>query len=130
MIPILITVLGLFLRLFNLSSWFYFTHDEETIIWRVMPFIRDYNPFLLGGVTPFHVHLGPWFYYLSALVLKISRLNPLGWGATAALLSVMAMWLTFYVGKVFFNRRVGLIALLLYATSFLMIAFDRHWWPL
>ena len=130
MIPILIIALGFFLRLFNLSSWFYFTHDEETIIWRVMPLLRDHNPFLLGGVTPFHVHLGPWFYYLSAFILKLSQLNPLGWGITAAIFSLLTMWLIFYVGKLLFNRRVGMIALLLYATSFLMIAFERHWWPL
>ena len=123
-------ILGLFLRLYRLSELFYFTHDEETIAWRVMPLLRDANPFLLGGVTPFHVHLGPWFYYLSALILKSFELNPLGWGIAAAIFSLLTMWLIFYVGQLFFGRRVGFIALLLYATSFLMIAFDRHWWPL
>lgn len=130
MAVILITLLGFFLRIINLPEWFYFTHDEETITWRVMPLLRDANPFLLGGVTPFHVHLGPWFYYLSALVLKLSNFNPLGWGIAAAIFSLVTMLLLFYIGKLFFNRRVGFIALSLYATSFLMIAFDRHWWPL
>ncbi len=130
MIPILIIALGFFLRLFNLSSWFYFTHDEETIVWRIMPLLRDNNLFLLGGVTPFHVHLGPWFYYLSALILKLSQFNPLGWGIAAAVFSFLTMGLMFYVGQLFFGRRVGLVALLLYASSFLMIAFERHWWPL
>jgi hypothetical protein len=126
----LIILLGFFLRIINLPEWFYFTHDEETIAWRVMPLLRDANPFLLGGVTPFHVHLGPWFYYLSALILKLSQFNPLGWGIAAAIISLLTMWLIFYVGRLFFSHRVGLIALILYATSFLMIAFDRHWWPL
>lgn len=126
----LIILLGFFLRIINLPEWFYFTHDEETIAWRVMPLLRDANPFLLGGVTPFHVHLGPWFYYLSALILKFSHLDPLGWGIATAVFSLLTMGLMFYVGQLFFGRRVGLIALLLYATSFLMIAFDRHWWPL
>lgn len=127
---IIFIFLGLSLRLFNLSSWFYFTHDEETIVWRTMPWLRDSNPFLLGGVTPFHIHLGPWFYYLSALILKLSNLDPLGWGIAASLVSLFTMGLIFYTGKLLFNRRVGLFALALYATSFLMIAFDRHWWPL
>ena len=123
-------ILGLFLRLYRLSQLFYFTHDEETIAWRVMPLIRDNNPFLLGGVTPFHVHLGPWFYYLSAAILKLSHFDPLGWGIAAAVVSLATMWLVFYSGKLFFGSRVGIIALLLSAVSFLMIAFDRHWWPL
>lgn len=130
MAVILITLLGFFLRIINLPEWFYFTHDEETIAWRVMPLLRDANPFLLGGVTPFHVHLGPWFYYLSALILKFSHLDPLGWGIAAAVFSLLTMGLMFYVAKLLFNHRVGMIALLLYATSFLMIAFERHWWPL
>ena len=130
MIVLLTIAFGLFVRLYRLTDLFYFTHDEETIAWRVMPWVRDNNPFLLGGVTPFHIHLGPWFYYLSALILKLSRFNPLGWGIATAIFSLVTMWLIFFAGKLFFNRRVGLIALLLYATSFLMIAFDRHWWPL
>jgi len=125
-----VLLLSFFLRFFNLQELFYFTHDEETIVWRIMPLLRDRNLFLLGGVTPFHVHLGPWFYYLSAAILYVSNLNPLGWGTAAAILGAITTLALFKLSKQLFNFQIGLIASLLYATSFLMIAFDRHWWPL
>lgn len=127
---VLIVGLSLVLRLFQIRELFYFTHDEETIVWRVMPLLRDKNLFLLGGVTPLHVHLGPWFYYLSAFVLALSKLNPVGWGVAGAIVGSLSAALVFILGKKFFNLRVGLIASLLYSVSFLQVAFDRHWWPL
>ena len=125
-----IIAVGLSLRLFNLANLFYFTHDEETIVWRIMPLLRDRNLFLLGGVTPFHVHLGPWFYYLSAVMLLISGLNPLGWGIMAAIVSVFTMAMLFILTRKLYGLVPGLLATSYYATSFLMVAFDRHWWPL
>ena len=122
--------LSLFLRLFSLQELFYFTHDEETVVWRVMPLLRDKDIFLLGGVTPMHVHLGPWFYYLSAAILAASKLNPLGWGIAGAVVGTGTTALMFFLGKKFYNLRVGFVAALLYAVSFITVAFDRHWWPL
>lgn len=127
---VLIAGLALLLRLWRLEELFYFTHDEETIVWRVMPLLRDKDIFLLGGVTPFHVHLGPWFYYLSAGILALASLNPIGWGVAAAILGTITTAFTGFVASSFYNRRTGMIASLLYAVSFLMIVFDRHWWPL
>lgn len=126
----LIAGLALLLRLWRLEELFYFTHDEETIVWRVMPLLRDKDLFLLGGVTPFHVHLGPWFYYLSAAILALSKLNPLGWGMAAAILGAITTVTIGFVAASLYDRRTGIIASLLFATSFLMIVFDRHWWPL
>lgn len=125
-----IVLLALFLRLFNLTELFYFTHDEETIVWRVMPLLRDKDLFLLGGVTPLHVHLGPWFYYLSATILWAANLNPLGWGIAGAIVGAFTTLLLYIVGKKFYSHRIGLLAALLNAVSFLSIAYDRHWWPL
>ncbi len=125
-----IITLGFFFRIIFLSKLFYFTHDEETIAWRIMPLLRDHNLFLLGGVTPLHIHLGPWYYYLSAVILSLSKLNPLGWGIASALISILTMYLIYIIGKKYFNSRVAILALVFYASSFLMIAFDRHWWPL
>lgn len=130
LVLVLIAGLALLLRLWRLEELFYFTHDEETIVWRVMPLVRDQDLFLLGGVTPFHVHLGPWFYYLSAAILALSKLNPLGWGIAAAILGAITTATIGFVATSLYNRRTGIIASLLYALSFLVIVFDRHWWPL
>jgi len=129
-LPLLIVALGLFLRLIYLREWFHFEMDEEVIAWKLRPFLQEGKPFLIGGGTPFGFHLGPAFYYLSAIPLFFSRLDPIGWGVAAAILGVMTIWLMWLVGRNLYGRRVGLMAALFWATSFTAVMSDRHWWPL
>jgi len=125
-----IIAFGLFLRLINLRSWFQFEFDEEVIAWKLRQFIVFGKPFLIGGGTPFGFHLGPVFYYLSAIPLWFSNLDPIGWGIMAAVFGTATIWLMWVVGKTLYNQRTGLIAALLWATSFTAVMTDRHWWPL
>jgi hypothetical protein len=122
--------LGLFLRLVNLREWLHFEFDEEVIAWKLRQFVEFGKPFLIGGGTPFGFHLGPAFYYLSAIPLFFSRLDPIGWGITAAVFGIVTIWLMWLVGKTLFNNRIGLISALLWAVSFTTVMSDRHWWPL
>ena len=126
----IIVIIGLALRLVNLRSWLHFEMDEEVIAWKLRPFLQEGKPFLIGGGTPFGFHLGPAFYYLSAIPLFFSRLDPIGWGVAAAILGVMTIWLMWLVGRNLYGRRVGLMAALFWATSFTAVMSDRHWWPL
>ena len=126
----LIITLGIFLRLIYLQEWFHFEFDEEVIAWKLRPFLQEGKPFLIGGGTPFGFHLGPAFYYLSAIPLFFSRLDPIGWGVVAAIFGTVTVWLMWLAGKNLYGRRVGLIAALLWATSFTAVMTDRHWWPL
>lgn len=127
---LLILITGFFLRLVNLQSWFHFEFDEEVIAWKLRPFLQEGRPFLIGGGTPFGFHLGPAFYYLSAIPLFFSGLDPIGWGVMAAIFGAATIWLMWLVGKNLYGRRVGLIAALMWATSFTAVMSDRHWWPL
>ena len=126
----IIVIIGLALRLVNLRSWLHFEMDEEVIAWKLRSFLQEGKPFLIGGGTPFGFHLGPAFYYLSAIPLFFSRLDPIGWGVAAAILGVMTIWLMWLVGRNLYGRRVGLMAALFWATSFTAVMSDRHWWPL
>lgn len=126
----LIVLVGLWLRVVNLRSWFHFMMDEETIAWKVKPFLTSGKPFLIGGGTPFGFHLGPFFYYLSSIPLYFSNLDPIGWGMVAAVFGMMTITAIWLVGKELFSPRIGLIAALLWATSVTPILLDRHWWPL
>ena len=127
---LLILVIGFSLRLINLQSWLQFEFDEEVIAWKLRQFIEFGKPFLIGGGTPFGFHLGPAFYYLSAIPLWFFRLDPVGWGVTAAVFGAVTVWLMWLVGKTLFSPRIGLMAALLWATSFTAVMADRHWWPL
>lgn len=126
----LIIILGFGLRFINLREWFQFEFDEEVVAWKLREFVTTGKPFLIGGGTPFGFHLGPAFYYLSAIPLFFSRLDPIGWGVIAAVFGTVTIWLMWLVGKTLYSQRIGLIAALLWATSFTAVMADRHWWPL
>src|SRR5690348_15619781 len=85
---------------------------------------------LIGSVSPLGTYLGPYWYYIGALVLGISKLNPIGQGYFAAALGTFNIWLIYWVGKELFNKKVGLFAAFFYSTSFLMVIFDRRFWQL
>jgi len=125
-----VLILGLSLRLTNLSSWLHFEFDEEVIAWKLRQLVEFGKPFLIGGGTPFGFHLGPAFYYLSAVPLFFSRLDPVGWGVAAAVFGTATIWLMWLAGKTLYNGRIGLMVALLWATSFTAVMADRHWWPL
>ena len=65
----LILGLALILRWWHLEDWFHFTMDEELIAWRAWGLFELKRPFLIGGISPLQIHLPPYFYYFSALLL-------------------------------------------------------------
>src|SRR3989344_4051489 len=119
----LILILALFLRWWQLESWFHFTMDEELIAWRSWGLFNLQRPFLIGGISPLQVHLPPYFYYWSAILLLPFRFDPVGWGVWAGLFSLATIyWL--------YRYRHSLVAALLYSVSLTTVLFDRHYWPL
>lgn len=128
---ILLLVVGFFLRIWRLEEFFVFGFDEEVIAFRAKQLLANYKPFLIGGVTPFHIHLGPLFYYFSAFLLIWPWfLNPLSWGVWAAVIASGVIFLIYQVGSKLFNHRVGLLAAFFQSLSFYQILYDRHYWPL
>lgn len=120
---ILILALALFLRWFNLENWFHFTMDEELIAWRAWGLFKLDRPFLIGGISPLQIHLPPYFYYFSALLLWPFKFDPVGWGIWAGLFSLVTIWLLYRESR-------SLTAALLYSVSLGAVVFDRHYWPL
>lgn len=104
--------------------------DEEVVAWKTQKFWRDGQPFLIGGGTPLGFHLGPAFYYLSALPLIFTKGDPIGWIFLTSLVSISTFYLMYLVGKTLYSETVGLTVGALWAFSFTTVSFDRHWWPL
>lgn len=127
---ILLLSLTLVLRLAKLEELFYFSYDESIpafvgrrlILWQHIP--------LIGGVTPFNVHLGPYFYWFLTIPLFIGNLNPLSWGLTGALIAVLTTLMMYLVGTSLANKRVGFTAAGLWTFSYLANVYDRHLWAL
>lgn len=127
---LLIVIFGLSLRLTHLREWLHFEMDEEVVAWKTRQLWQFGKPFLIGGGTPFGIHLGPAFYYLSSIPLWLTQGDPMSWGWLAALVGILTIVLCFYIGTLLYSQRVGIIAALLWSTSFIATMSDRHWWPL
>lgn len=127
---ILIVVIGVILRLVKLEELFYFTYDESVpafvgrrlILWHHVP--------LIGGVTPFGIHLGPYFYWFYAVLLWIGKLDPIIWGYASALFSAITIFLIFKVGEQLGTKKTAIAAAILWSFSLLAIIYDRHLWAL
>lgn len=104
--------------------------DEEVVAWKTQKFWRDGQPFLIGGGTPFGLHLGPAFYYLSAIPLIFTQGDPIGWIFLISVISISNLYLIWLVGKTLYSETVGLVSATLWSFSFTATMFDRHWWPM
>ena len=127
---LLIIFCGVILRVYRLRELFHFTFDEEVFAFVGKRMFVNHHIPLIGGVTPFHVHVAPYFYWISGVFLYLSKLNPIGWGVVAAIFSGIVMLVLYQTGKELFNKYVGILAVFLYSFSFYQNVFDRHYWGL
>ncbi|MCR4324892.1 MAG: hypothetical protein NUV69_04370 [Candidatus Curtissbacteria bacterium] len=126
----LIVILAFVLRVVNLEKLFYFTYDESIPAFVGRRLILTNHIPLIGGVTPFGFHLGPYFYWLLALLLYIGKLNPIVWGIAGALLGSATTFMAYVAGQKFLNKKAGVTAAVFWAFSFLANLYDRHFWAL
>jgi len=106
-----------------------FLGDEGRDALVVKRMIVDHKFTLLGptaSIAPFH--LGPFYYYLMLPFLWIFNLDPVGPAVMVALFGVATVFLVYWVGRDFFNEKVGLLASSLYAISPLVIIHSRSSW--
>ena len=97
---ILLIVITFILRVIKLEELFYFTYDESIpafvgrrlILWKHIP--------LIGGVTPFNFHLGPYFYWFYSAILFLGKLNPIAWGYASAIIAMATTFMIFLVGSI------------------------------
>ena len=95
----------------------------------VRDLITKGNLVFIGPMTSIgNMYLGPLYYYLVAPALFLSNLNPVGPAIMVALLGVLTVWLTWFVGRTWFGKVSGLIAALLFAISPIAIIYSRSSW--
>lgn len=63
------------------------------------------------------LHQGPLSIYIIGLALLVGRFDPVAPAIAYGLLGVLSTALAYIIGKTFFNRGIGLMAALFYATS-------------
>jgi len=124
-----ILFIALFLRLFRISEFMTFLGDEGRDVRIVRDLITEGNLVFIGPQTSVgNMYLGPLYYYMMAPALFLSGLNPVGPAVMVALLSVLTVWLTWFVGRRWFGKEATFIAALLYAVSPVAIIYGRTSW--
>ena len=125
----LVLLVATILRFSKLAPLFHWTLDEE--YWSYLPFniATGYHLPLIGGhVSGTGVYSGPLFVWIMALPLALVKGNPLGIAAFVSGLGVITTAVMYWVGSTLFEKRTGLIAAAVAATSFLWVIYDRKYW--
>ncbi|HOX96130.1 MAG TPA: glycosyltransferase family 39 protein [Candidatus Woesebacteria bacterium] len=128
---ILIGILGLalFLRLYRIGEFMTFLGDEGRDVRIVRDLITRGNLVFIGPQTSIgNMYLGPLYYYMMAPALFLSNLNPVGPAIMVALLGVLTVGLTWFVGRSWFNKSAGLVAAALFSVSPVAIIYSRSSW--
>lgn len=125
----LILLLSAFLRFYNLPNSFVFAGDEEHQAILAQSIVKDFH-IIWVGVNAAHTgfYLGPYWTYFTAFWLWLSKGDPLITGYVSSTIGVLTTLLIILTGSTLFNRKVGLLAGLAFATLPLMVFFDQKYW--
>jgi 4-amino-4-deoxy-L-arabinose transferase-like glycosyltransferase len=129
LIFLILGLAGIF-RLYHLKEFFYWSTDEELVATFARRLLIESRPFLSIPVGTLGLNLGPFFYYLTALILFLGKLNPLVTALFGSLVGILITFLAYFLMGKMFSKKVGVLTAFLYGTSFFMSLFDRRWWPL
>lgn len=125
----LILFVASFLRFYRLPEYMTFLGDEgrDALVWLRM--IKKGKFVLIGPMTSIgNMYLGPLYYYLALPWFLFFGLSPVGPSIMVAFLGVVTVGLIWWVGREWFDKRVGLITAFLYAISPVVITYSRSSW--
>lgn len=124
-----ILAIGAFFRLYKINQYMTFLGDEGRDVIIVRRLLVEGHPPLIGpGTSIGNMYLGPFYYYMMAPALLLANFSPVGPAFQIALLGVVTIWFVWYVGRLWFNKAVGIVASLLYAISPTVIIYSRSSW--
>lgn len=123
---LLILCLAVLLRIYNLENGMVFIGDQGWFYLSARDMLLS-GKIPLVGITSSHawLHQGPLWTYMLAATLWLSKFNPIAGAYLTIGFGVAATFLMYWLGRIMFSKKVGLIAALLYAASPLIVFFDR-----
>jgi 4-amino-4-deoxy-L-arabinose transferase-like glycosyltransferase len=119
----------LFLRLFNLSEHAMFLGDQgrDALIVRDILLLKHFPA--IGAPTSIgQVYLGPFYYYLVAPFLLLTRFNPVGMAIGVALMSSIGIIFAYYLIKQELGQKTATVSLFLMTFSAVNVEYSRFSW--
>lgn len=128
---ILTFVLLVILRFYDLDTRTPFGFDQVDNAWAAKDIIVNNEFPLLGFQAKVNsgIYIGPYYYYLIAIVYFLTGLDPIASGIIAGITSIFTFLTLFYILKKLFSVNVAIIAVFLNTVSVFAINFDRGQGP-
>jgi 4-amino-4-deoxy-L-arabinose transferase-like glycosyltransferase len=123
-----ILLLAAFLRLYKISDYMTFLGDEGRDVLVARGILMGHFTLLGPRASAGDFYLGPIYYYFMAPFLWLFRFDPVGPAVMVALFSLATVFLVYFVGRKFFNKKTGLFAAAFYAVSPLVITYSHSSW--
>lgn len=123
-----IILLAAFLRLYKIADYMTFLGDEGRDVLVARNILMGHLTLLGPRASAGDFFTGPIYYYFMAPFLWLFHYDPVGPAVMIALLGIITVFLTYYLGKKFFGVKAGLMAAALYAVSPLVISYSRSSW--
>lgn len=129
-IIILLFLLHVFLRFYQLETRLIFAVDQLDSAWAARRILVDHIYPILGPSNKLGsgIYIGPAYYYLISIVYFFTNLDPIAAGIFAGLTSVFNFWVIYFITKNLFSKYVALIALFIHTVAYPSIQFDRMQW--
>ncbi|MBI2028390.1 MAG: hypothetical protein HYT07_02160 [Candidatus Levybacteria bacterium] len=124
---VLIFILLIFLRFYDIDTRSSFGFDQVNNAWAAKKIIVNHEFPLLGFQAKVNsgIYIGPFYYYLIAIVYFLTDLNPIASGIMAGVTSIFTFLTLFYITGKIFHVNAAIIAVFLNTVSFFAINFDR-----
>lgn len=126
---VVILILAAFVRLYRIGEYMTFLGDEGRDVLVVKDILVNHHIPLLGPPTSVgNMYLGPLYYYMMAVSMSVSWLNPVAASVMVALFGVTTVGLIFYLVSKYYGFLAGVFSSLLYALSPITIYYSRSSW--
>ncbi len=126
LILLVILLVAIFFRTFQIVERFEFAHDGDLYSWIVKDIVVDYHPRLIGQLTTANgIFIGPLFYYILAPFFILTNMDPVGALIPITLLGMLTVFSYYWVFARLFNQTTGLLGAFVQAVLISPVIFDR-----
>lgn len=123
---VLIVLIGIFFRTYQITERFEFGHDGDLYSWVVKDIVVNHHSRLIGQLTSAPgIFIGSLFYYLLIPFFLLSNMDPIGVTFLGIIIGIFTILSYYFVLSKLFNKSAGIITAFLQATLIPPIEFDR-----
>ncbi len=120
------------MRLYHFKDWLLFAMDQSRdamLISKAVEQGASYLPLLGPRAAGTYLRLGPAFYYLEYLSAKIFHsVDPYVFAIPDLFFGILSIVLMYLLLRLYFERFISLLVVLLYAVSFIAVQYSRFAW--